>query len=132
MLSASQLESAGFRQVSCWQVTPGSRIELEQPVFKEAGVYAFVVDGRAVYVGLASMGLSKRLYFYARPGVMQRKSLRLNAVIGQHCTDGKIVEVYAAQPDDFDWNGLPVDGCAGLELGLIKRFNLPWNVRSAN
>jgi hypothetical protein len=31
----------------------------------------------------------------------------------------------------LEWNGLPVHGSARLELGLIKRYALPWNMRNA-
>lgn len=34
-----------------------------------AGAYAFVKEEVAIYVGVAAMGLRKRLYFYAKPGV---------------------------------------------------------------
>jgi hypothetical protein len=41
------------------------------------------------------------------------------------------IDIYTAVPPDLEWNGLPIHGSAGLELGLIKKFALPWNVRSA-
>jgi hypothetical protein len=41
------------------------------------------------------------------------------------------IEVYTAVPPNLEWNGLPVHGSAGLELGLIRKYSLPWNVRSA-
>lgn len=34
-----------------------------------------------------------------------------------------------AMPPALAWNGLPVAGDAGLELGLIPTFYLPWNMR---
>jgi hypothetical protein len=34
-------------------------------------------------------------------------------------------------PADLEWRGLPIHGSAGLELGLIKKYALPWNMRSA-
>ncbi len=77
------------------------------------------------------MGLAKRLYFYAKPGVTQRTSLRLNGIIKSELQKMGSIDIYTAIPPDFEWNGLPVHGTAGLELGLIKKFALPWNMRSA-
>lgn len=75
------------------------------------------------------MGIAKRLYFYGRPGITQRTSKRLNALIkGELLVSGSI-EIYVAIPPDLEWNGLPIHG--GLELGLIKKYALPWNMRSA-
>ena len=34
-------------------------------------------------------------------------------------------------PTDSEWNGLPIHASAGLELGLIKKYTLPWNMRSS-
>ncbi len=39
------------------------------------------------------------------------------------------IEIYTAAPTNLEWNGLPVSGDAGLELGLIEAFALPWNQR---
>lgn len=95
------------------------------------GVYAFVNCGTALYVGVATMGLAKRLYFYGNPGATQRTSLRLNAIIKNELRSGHCIDLYTAAPADLEWNGLPIHSSAGLELGLIKKFDLPWNVRSA-
>ena len=104
---------------------------LDQPLPKGVGVYAFVKDGFALYVGVVTMGLAKRLYFYGKPGVSQRTSLRLNGIIKNELLTTPAIDIYIAEPPDLEWNGLPVHGSAGLELGLIKKFSLPWNMRSA-
>jgi hypothetical protein len=41
------------------------------------------------------------------------------------------IDIYIAVPSDLEWNGLAIHGSAGLELGLIKKYVLPWNMRSA-
>lgn len=131
VLTAELLISGGFRQVSRWALSGGDLV-LESPVPKDVGVYAFVKAGAALYVGVATMGLAKRLYFYGRPGISQRTSQRLNAAIKTELAGVDPIEIYVALPLDLEWNGLPVHGSAGLELGLIKKFALPWNMRSAN
>lgn len=97
----------------------------------EVGVYAFAKENIVLYVGVATMGLAKRLYFYAKPGSTQRTSQRLNEILKAELVAVSHIDIYTATPPDLEWNGLPVHGSAGLELGLIKKYSLPWNVRSA-
>lgn len=130
-LTAERLLAGGFVLAASWVSDAEGGIALNKPLPKEAGVYAFVIEGRAHYVGLASMGLSRRAYFYARPSATQRTSLRLNGMLIEHAAAGTEVQIYVATPPDGEWNDLPVDYCAGLELGLIRCFSLPWNKRSA-
>lgn len=130
-LTADRLVEGGFRHAACWMVEDDA-VRVDRPLPRERGVYAFVIDGRAKYVGLATMGLAKRLYFYGKAGATQKTSLRLNEVIRREVTDREaVIDVYVAMPPQLDWNGLPVSGDAGLELGLIQTFDLPWNVRGA-
>lgn len=129
-LTAVKLLQSGFALLSRWHLD-ADRLFLEKPVPHEAGVYAFIKNGSALYVGVANMGLKRRLYFYARPGKTQRTSLRLNALLKKELRETSIIEIYAAMPGEMSWNGLPVSGAAGLELGLIQNFDLPWNMRSA-
>lgn len=129
-LTVKVLVAGGFVRIGRWALS-GDNLTLENPVPKEVGVYAFVKADVAQYVGVATMGLSKRLYFYGRPGISQRTSLRLNAIIKAELHEAADIEIYAALPPDLEWNGLPIHGSAGLELGLIKKYRLPWNTRSA-
>lgn len=93
------------------------------------GVYAMAKNGVAQYVGLATMGLARRFKFYIRPGKTQRTSIRLNALLKEELQATEVVDIYTVSPPDLAWNGLPVSGMAGLELGLIEGYNLPWNIR---
>ena len=96
------------------------------------GVYGFAKDGVVLYIGVATMGLAKRLYFYGKPGPTQRTSQRLNSILRSELLSVAFIDIYTATPPDLEWNGLPVHGSAGLELGLIKKYALPWNMRSAS
>ena len=78
------------------------------------------------------MGLAKRLYFYGKPGPTQRTSIRLNSLIKDELAASFVIDVYTATPPDLEWNGLPVHGSAGIELGLIKKYALPWNMRGSS
>lgn len=130
-LPVSVLIKGGFNRIGKWALSAAGELAVDQPLPKEVGVYAFAKDGLAVYVGVATMGIAKRLYFYGRPGISQRTSLRLNATIKDELLSAAAIEIYVAIPHDLEWNGLPVHGSAGLELGLIKKYALPWNKRSA-
>ncbi|WP_286203163.1 GIY-YIG nuclease family protein [Rhizobium lusitanum] len=130
-LPVSVLTDGGFSLVGRWTLSKTEELAVDQPLPKDVGVYAFVKDGFAVYVGVATMGISKRLYFYGRPGISQRTSLRLNETIKNELRGLALIEIYVAIPPYLEWNGLPVHGGAGLELGLIKKYALPWNMRSA-
>jgi hypothetical protein len=130
-LRVDELLKGGFVFSARWVLSSAGQLNLDQPLPKHVGVYAFANGGIVLYVGVATMGLAKRLYFYAKPGVTQRTSQRLNGIIKSELLDAPFVEIYTAVPPDLEWNGLPIHGSAGLELGLIKKFALPWNMRSA-
>ncbi|OAI91128.1 hypothetical protein AYO27_04660 [Rhizobium sp. GHKF11] len=116
-LPVSVLTSAGFRLIGRWALTASDELITDAPLPKD--------------VGVATMGVAKRLYFYGKPGISQRTSQRLNGVIKGELRGSGSIEIYVAFPPDLEWNGLPVHGSAGLELGLIKKYALPWNMRSA-
>lgn len=130
-LPVDTLIAGGFTFSGRWLLSATNDLVLDQALPKGVGVYAFAKDGIALYVGVATMGLAKRLYFYGKPGVSQRTSLRLNGTIKNELLTTPAIDIYIAQPPDLEWNGLPVHGSAGLELGLIKKYALPWNMRSA-
>jgi hypothetical protein len=130
-LKLDVLIAGGFARSGCWVLSGTGDLVLDQPLPKLVGVYAFARDGIVLYVGVATMGIAKRLYFYGKPGSTQRTSRRLNGIIKTELLTAPHIEIYTAIPPDLEWNGLPIHGSAGLELGLIKKYALPWNMRSA-
>lgn len=127
-IDAKLLLDAGFKRYGRWEFE-GEHIHLVGDIPTDPGVYAHVVDGKVYYVGVATMGLKKRLYFYAKPGSTQRTSIRVNGLIKEELKAGRTVELIAAFPEPTSWNGLPVDTVTGLESGLVKKFSPPWNKR---
>lgn len=127
-LTTELLLKAAFECSARWMLMDGALV-LDQPLPKSRGVYAFVKDGAALYVGLATMGLAKRLYFYGKPGTTQRTSQRVNELLKTELQSAPHIDIFTAMPSNLEWNGLPVSGDAGLELGLIEAFSLPWNIR---
>lgn len=73
-LLVSDLTTAGFEHVGSWILSPEQRLVIDRALPKAVGVYAFAKGGVVLYVGVATMGLAKRLYFYGRPGVTQRQA----------------------------------------------------------
>lgn len=130
-LTTDILIGGDFKRVGRWIIS-GDSLALETPAPKSKGVYAFVKADVALYVGAATKGLAGRLYSYGRPGISQRTNQRLKAIILAELSGPEPIEIYVAMPPDLEWSGLPVNGSAGLELGLIEKFSLPWNLRGAN
>jgi len=129
ILAVEALVHAGFVHSSRWRLTKDGELALENPLPVARGVYAMAKDGEVQYVGLATMGIAKRFKFYVRPGRTQRTSIRLNDILKKELYASQVIDIYTVSPPNFAWNGLPVSGMAGLELGLIESYKLPWNIR---
>lgn len=130
-LFVDRLIRSDFAFAGHWILTDGGELALDRPVSRTVGVYAFAIDRVVVYVGVATNGIARRLRFYAKPGSTQRTSLRLNQLMRSELATRPCLDIYIAMPNDLEWNELPVHGSAGLELGLIRAYALPWNIRSA-
>jgi hypothetical protein len=130
-LTCDTLLGGGFTLIAHWRLSADGRPQLDAFLPKDIGVYAFASAGRVLYVGVATMGLKRRLYLYGKPGPTQRTNQRIQELIREALSAGKEIEVYIALPTDSSWNGLPIHGSAGLELGLIRKYSLAWNKRSA-
>lgn len=128
-LSATTLIEAGFHSCGHWELKPGGGIHFIGDIPKDPGAYGHAVDGMVMYIGVATMGLKKRIRFYGKPGSTQRTSLRVNDLIAKELAKNRRVELLVVVPGATDWNGLPVDLASGLEHGLIRRYLPPWNKR---
>jgi hypothetical protein len=129
ILTAQALLAGGFELTSRGVLTEDGRLGLESPLPSQPGVYAFVMKGLAVYVGIAASGLANRLKFYVRPGVTQRTSQRVNARLIEELKTVGFIDILTARPPDASWNGWPINAAAGLEVGLIANYDVPWNMR---
>lgn len=121
------LINAGFRRSGAWIADGIGGIVLDTPASREAGVYAFVVNGLIKYIGVSRAGIRSRMSNYRAGQKGQKTSARVNQIIGDHIAAGTVVEIYTATPPALEWNGLPVSTAAGLEAGLIKMIQPPWN-----
>lgn len=128
-LSIQALLADGFCVSSRWILGAGGELVAETALPREPGVYVFGLAGRAVYVGIASTSLAKRLYFYSRPGVSQRTNIRLNARLRAELATAGSIDILTASPPAMSWRSWPINTAAGLEYGLISSFDIPWNLR---
>ncbi len=129
-LTTSYLIANGFSEAGVWSATE-QRLGVPPELPQKRGVYAFAVDERVLYVGLASRSLRQRLNFYARPGASQRTNVRLNGLIRSLIGEGSIVRILVAHPQDTQWNGFRLSGPEGLEAALIEDFDIPWNLKGS-
>lgn len=130
LLPVALLLGSGFVRSGQW--TAGLAMPtIEGDIPRAAGVYAFANDQAVLYVGVGTGSLAKRLYSYGKPGPTQSTNLRVQALIAEALAAGQTIQILTATPTDTEWNGLVVNVAVGLELGIIRSFTLPWNMRSA-
>jgi hypothetical protein len=130
-LLVRQLLRSGFQRVGCWELNHENKLTHKIELPSLAGVYAFAIDGVVHYVGVSARSLRQRFGFYVKPGSTQTTSIRLNEMIRGQIERGAVVEILIAHPPDHDWKGLKISGPEGLEAGLIREFDLPWNKRGS-
>jgi hypothetical protein len=128
-LTAQALLAGGFELTGRWVLASDRRLALESALPLHPGVYAFAMKGLAVYVGIAASGLANRLKFYVRLGATQRTSQRVNARLIEELKVVGTIDILTARPPDASWNGWPINAAAGLEVGLISNYEVPWNLR---
>lgn len=128
-LTAEALLAGGFEVASRWVLSTDGKLALDRPLPHDPGVYVFILKGVAVYAGIASSGLARRLAFYIRPGVTQRTSQRVGARLAEELRTIDAIDILTASPPAAVWNGWPIDAAAGLEVGLISAYDLSWNLR---
>ncbi|MBV9996201.1 MAG: hypothetical protein JO127_13415 [Caulobacteraceae bacterium] len=63
------------------------------------------------------------------PGPSQSTNLRIRARMVEALKSVGAIDILTASPPDAAWNGWPINAAAGLEIGLIANYDIPWNVR---
>lgn len=79
------------------------------------------------YVGVTLRSLQGRMGQYRRGYPRQRTSFRINGLIRATLQAGKSLKIVVATPKNSEWNGLPVNTAAGLEVALIQAIRPEWN-----
>ncbi|MGH1405127.1 MAG: hypothetical protein ACRBBJ_01055 [Rhodomicrobiaceae bacterium] len=119
---------AGFLKIANWQIRNGALI-IDGIIPNKRAVYAITLTDHVQYIGSTDVGLKKRIYGYLNPGRSQSTNIKINKLIVDHLLKKQKLSLLAAFPPNTTWNGLPIDGVMGLESGLIKKLNPPWNIK---
>ena len=135
-LTGLALLGGGFQRVGAWASGDGADkgesggvLAFEGAAPGRPGLYAFVADGEAKYLGLTLRNLDGRLKLYGEG--RQAGQVRMRTKLADALKDGP-VEVYAVTPPDGVWSGWPVSTASGLEAAMLKRYDLPWNRKDGN
>lgn len=128
----ARIEEIGFRLCGQWTLDEGGEIRLSLSEHAQSAnvLYAFVGEGKVLYIGKTTQQLKKRLYGYQNPRSTQATNLRGNAAIAQELSGGRSVVIYAL-PDNglLKLGGFHLNLAAGLEDSLINDLRPPWNKR---
>ena len=130
----TSLEEYGFRPAGTWRLksTVGSGIGYELVACAAVRVlYAFVIDNRAMYVGVCEKDTTTLKARMGRYQAMQGNSTnrRVASLIRECLEKGNSVGILAIQPSDEGprYRSLTIDLVKGLENPLIRALNPPWN-----
>lgn len=126
-LTSAALTQGGFKLAAVWTKKEGEVLSLTEKMPNTRGVYAFVCNGTAVYVGVTLRTLSERMGQYIRGHKSQPTNVVMQKKLLETLVKCERIEIYCASPPEGNWQGWPIDNAAGLEIALIKRFALPWN-----
>lgn len=121
-LTASALRAGGFTLAGHWQIERDGRVSIARTLSTAPGVYAFVVNGNATYVGKAESIANRMGDYRWRP-----QGERMRELLKGELVSGAIVEIFTASPEAGNWNGWRVNTSVGLESALIRDYRLDWN-----
>jgi excinuclease UvrABC nuclease subunit len=93
-----------------------------------SGLYAFVLNDRVMYIGVAGTNLRRRVAGGHGRALTERKPSYAAEQLRGALQAGERVRVMIATPEPGSWNGIPVDTALGLEPALIEQAQPPWNV----
>jgi hypothetical protein len=142
--SLDKLKIIGFTHAGCWKL---GGPHLQNLAFDRAGsavvdtrtsnvLYAFVVNGKVMYIGKTVKGLKQRMKDYNNPGPTQATNKRNHdKIVGHlkpdktgHMNNGMTVEIFVL-PDNglMHYGGFDINLAAGLEDSLIWKLAPSWN-----
>lgn len=124
-----KLVDMGFKRVGVWKLS-GDKImyDLESCSDLKNVLYAFIYDGKVLYIGKTTQPLKKRMYGYQNPGTTQSTNIKGNGFIREHVASGKEVEIYALLDNGLlQYGGFHVNLAAGLEDSIVSGLKPIWN-----
>jgi len=126
----AKLIRVGFEAVGEWLLEGGIlRYRLSKYSEARKVLYAFVSNGRVLYVGKSVRTLAQRLDGYMKPGPTQSTNIKNHQHIQDMLRQGKEMKIFAFAPaeDEMVYRGIPLNLAAGLEDGLIAELQPLWN-----
>ena len=125
----NRLLNVGFELAGHWLLEDGRiRCELHRLATQANVLYAFVCDGRVMYVGKSTRQLSARMYGYANPGPTQLTNIANNRRIAALLDEGAAVDILVL-PDSglLHFGSFHLNLAAALEDDIIRQIRPPWN-----
>ena len=121
----------GFEKVGRWFWEDDDlNFELSRHAKEKNILYAFVVDGKVMYIGKSIQTLHKRIYLYKNCGPSQRTNIRVRDKLRESLKSGFQVLIYAfVQKMPLKYQDIPINLAAGLEDNLITVLRPEWNIR---
>jgi hypothetical protein len=120
ILMVQTLLDHGFVPEARWSLAGFGVLPLDLRPPQGAGVYAFALDGVVHYVGVATRCVAHRLGCYRRPNITHAPMSASGRCCSRRSQRGKRSTFWSPRPGMAEWNGLPVNNSAWLELGLIQ------------
>jgi len=127
----SKLLCLGFKKAGDWLLKDENlQFDLREYQDETNIIYAFTINGKIMYIGKSVQSLKTRVNLYKNAGESQKTNLRVNANLIDELLKGKSISIYALVFEvPFYYADIQIDLAAGLEDGLIKKFDPDWNVR---
>jgi len=126
-LTTAALAAGGFHKTGGWVVASAGRLDMIGTPPARPGLFAFAAGGRALYLGLTLRKLDGRLNLYRSGQGEQATVARMRARLLDELGRGPPIEIHTVTPPDGVWSGWPVSTASGLEVAMLKRYDLPWN-----
>jgi hypothetical protein len=124
-----RLIDIGFRKVGEWTMLSESITPNLSDLANSSNIlYAFIFDGKALYVGKTTQTLKRRLYGYQKPGPSQTTNIKGNMLLKELLVESKSVDIYAL-PDNglHHFGAFHLNLAAGLEDSIITILKPKWN-----
>lgn len=128
------LTQLGFQRVGHWRLDEGKlAFEFQGRKMDYSSLYAFVCGDAVKYIGKTVKPITQRMHQYQNPGPTQRTNIRNHGLIRKTLKQGHNVEVFVlTDTHKLQYADIPINMAAGLEDGLIDRFQPEWNMTGKN
>lgn len=128
----NRLLEIGFQVAGHWTLAGESLVcELIRHASQSNILYAFVCDGRVMYVGKTTKSLRQRMSGYRNPGSAQATNIKNHHHLKRLLAGGSSIDILAL-PDNglMHYGTFHLNLAAALEDSIIATLNPEWNGRA--